>query len=65
MLAGVRSETMAAKVNTNARTTIAIQALVIETKRKRITGTKRIDTAKKMDRSRAARLMRAPEKNSI
>jgi hypothetical protein len=65
MPAFVRSVTIVEKQKTNARTTIAMQALLIGTKRKRITGIKRTNTARKTAISRATKLMRAIEKNSI
>jgi len=52
---------MTEKIKTKARTTIAIDALLIEVKRKRITGMNRTSTARKTTISRATLLMRAIE----
>jgi hypothetical protein len=46
------------KDKTNARTTTDIHALLIVVKRKRITGVKRIETAKNTATRRATALMR-------
>jgi len=61
--ASVRSDIMAEKVKTNTRTTKDIQPLLIGVNRKRITGMKSTETAKKTTISLASTFMRpAPKK---
>ena len=63
MSASVRRDIIIAKMKTNARTTAAIQALLIGVKRKRITGTKRTVTAKNTTMSLATMPMLRKAKN--
>ena len=61
--ASVRSDIMAEKVKTNTRTTKDIHPLLIGVNRKRITGMKSTETAKKTTISLASTFMRpAPKK---
>jgi hypothetical protein len=57
--ASVSNEIMTEKIKSNARTTTAIHALLIDVKKKRMTGMKRMITAKNTAMSRARILMRA------
>jgi len=57
----VKSDIMIAKMKSNARTTIAMQALLIEVKRNRITGMNKTDTARKTTISLAKVLIRSVE----
>ena len=63
MSALVRSDIIIAKMKMNAKTITAIQALLIGVKRKRITGTRRTETAKNTTMSLASTSMRGKAKN--
>jgi hypothetical protein len=63
MPASVRSDIIIENAKVNVRTTTAIQPRLIDVKRKRITGTKRTETAKNTTMSLARTLMRSKAKN--
>jgi hypothetical protein len=63
MPASVRRDIIIEKMKTNERTTTVIQALLIEVKRKRITGMKRTETAKNTTISLASMSIRGKAKN--
>jgi hypothetical protein len=65
MPASVRRDIIIENTKTKVSTTIAMQALLIEVRRKRITGTNKISTAIKTTISRAQMEMRGIDQNSI